>query len=138
MPQQSGLTANQTVLESPQYAALDSLTTPGAAEQNPIARFAEPVESQLKSGNSEEAEEELTKCWKAVIAKAAGSSHKEGAHSPLAALLVSLSQRRADEQKADSSFGEVHGMKVWRDLPTFGWQVRDAWNFGECAVDVGK
>ena len=38
-------------------------------------------------------------------------------------------QRRPILQKDDQTC-QVQGMAVWKDLPTFGWSVRDAWNLG--------
>lgn len=133
MPQQSGLVASSEIQQTPQYAALGGLTT-GAAEANPLQRFCDPVEQKLQSnGNTEDAEEELNKGWKAVIARAADTPHTEGGRSALAAFLVSLTQKRADGQQADSHYGVVQDMKVWQDLALLGWALRDAWNFGMTA-----
>lgn len=120
----SGLAASEEVQQTPQYAALEGLIT-GAAEANPLLRFCDSVEQRLQSDNASDAEEELHKGWRSVIARAAATSHTEGGRSALAAFLVSLTRKRAD-----SDYGVVQDMKVWQDLPMFGWQVRDAWNFG--------
>ncbi|KAM3416182.1 hypothetical protein BST61_g7789 [Cercospora zeina] len=134
MPQQSGLVANETVRQSPQFIALEGLLTTTVAEANPLQRFCDPVEQKLQSNandNADDVAEELNIGWKAIITKAAATPHEDnsGGRSALAAFLVSLSQKRADGQQPDSSYGTVHEMKVWQDLPTFGWSVRDAWNF---------
>lgn len=129
MQQKSGLAASAEVQQSPQYAALQGLTT-GAAEASPLQRFCDPVEKKLESKNASDAEEELYNGWVAVIARAAATSYTEGGRAALAAFLVSLTQKRADGQQANSDYGVVKDMKVWQDLPMFGWQVRDAWNFG--------
>lgn len=130
MPQKSGFAAPEKVQQSPQYAALEGLTT-GAAEASPLQRFCAPVEQKLQSSSpSDDVEGELYKGWIAVMSRAAATSYTEGGRSALAAFLVSLTQKRADGQQANSDYGVVHGMKVWQDLPLFGWQVRDAWNFG--------
>ena len=129
MPQKSGLVASAETQQTPQYAALAGLTT-GAADASPLPRFCDPVEKKLESNNASDAEEQLYNGWVAVIARAAATSHTEGGRSALAAFLVSLTQKRADGQQANSDYGVVKDMKVWQDLPMFGWQVRDAWNFG--------
>ncbi|PPJ50250.1 hypothetical protein CBER1_04877 [Cercospora berteroae] len=129
MPQKSGLVANETVRQSTQYSALEGLIT-NAAEASPLQRFCDPVEQKLQSNEApDEVEEELNIGWKAIITRAAATPHGESGRSALAAFLVSLSQKRADGQQPDSSYGTVQDMKVWQDLPTFGWAVRDAWNF---------
>lgn len=129
MPQKSGFAASEKVQQSPQYAALEGLTT-GAAEASPLQRFCAPVEQKLQSSSpSDDVEEELYRGWKAVISRAAATSYTEGGRSALVAFLVSLTQKRSDGEQANSDYGVVQGMKVWQDLPLFGWQVRDAWNF---------
>jgi hypothetical protein len=119
MPQADGLIATAEVQQSAPYAALRNLLTPGAAKQDVFSRFCGLVES---ASSVEDTEEQLYLTWKAVIAKAAETSYQDNRQSPLAALLVALTSRDRDAKGQD--------LKLWQDLPIFGQQVRDAWNFG--------
>ncbi|SMR48742.1 unnamed protein product [Zymoseptoria tritici ST99CH_3D1] len=127
MPQ-AGLGATQQLQQSKQYAALsDHLSSNPTALDKVIDHLSEPVESCVQSSaNSDEVDEHLTTTWKAIIAKAAETSFKDASSSKLVDVVMQM-QSRPDVKKDGSAF-QVEKMTLWKDLPTFGWQMRDAWN----------
>lgn len=131
MPQ-AGLGATQQLQQSKQYAALsDHLSSNPTALDKVIDHLSEPVESCVQSSaNSDEVDEHLTTTWKAIIAKAAETSFKDASSSKLVDVVMQM-QSRPDVKKDGSAF-QVEKMTLWKDLPTFGWQMRDAWNLGMC------
>lgn len=92
-------------------------------------RFCEPVEHQYAStGKADELEEQLITGWQALIARAAETSFKDLSMPKLVDFVTAL-QQRPDLEK-DGQKCNVQDMTIWKDLPLFGWQMRDAWNFG--------
>jgi hypothetical protein len=129
MPQ-AGLAASQQLQQSKQYAALnDHLSANTTAAIKVLDHLSEPVESCVQtSADSDEIDDLLTTTWKSIIAKAAETSFKDDNHSKLVEVVVGL-QSRSDVKKDGAAF-QVENMTLWKDLPTFGWQMREAWNLG--------
>lgn len=127
MPQ-AGLSASQQLKGSPQYSALSGVSSRTTATDI-TDRFCEPVEHKFASTQtSDELEEELITGWQAVIARAAETSFKDLSMPKLVEFVTAL-QQRPDLAK-DGQKCMIQDMAVWNDLPLFGWQMRDAWNFG--------
>jgi hypothetical protein len=130
---QAGLGASKKVQQSKQYAALsDHLSVNATALDIVLDHLSEPVESCVQtSANSDELDEILTTTWQCLIAKAAETSFKDANASKLVDVVIGLENR--PDVKKDGSSVRVENMTLWKDLPTFGWQMREAWNLGMVA-----
>jgi hypothetical protein len=71
-------------------------------------------------------EDEVYELWVLVVEKAQQSS---ASHATLVDILVHLS-RLDDAKSASGESIKLHDKQLWRDLPMFGWQIRDSWNVG--------
>lgn len=128
MPQ-AGLEGSNTVQQCSQYAALHDYVSGKSHTGAALDKFCEPAENEwMSTTNPEEVEEHLTLCWRSIISHAAQTSFRDEAQHKLANFVLSL-QQRPMLQKDDQTC-QVQGMTVWKDLPTFGWSIRDAWNLG--------
>ncbi|KAF2159395.1 hypothetical protein M409DRAFT_71062 [Zasmidium cellare ATCC 36951] len=126
MPQ-AGLEGSNTIQQSPQYAALSDYISNKIELNGALDKFSSPAENEWTSSTSaEEVEEQLTLSWRSIISQAAQTSFKDAAQQKLADFVVGLQQRPALQK--DGQTCQVQGTIVWKDLPTFGWSIRDAWN----------
>ncbi|KAK4502173.1 hypothetical protein PRZ48_005598 [Zasmidium cellare] len=126
MPQ-AGLEGSNSVQQSPQFAALSDYVSGKSDLNGALDAFAQPAEKEWTPSTSpEEVEEQLTLSWRSIISQAAQTSFKDAAQQKLADFVVAL-QQRPTVQKGDQTC-QVQGSTVWKDLPTFGWSIRDAWN----------
>jgi hypothetical protein len=124
----AGLTPTQEIVNSAQYKAL-------VQSQDAIEAFCKPVEGSLASSDdTSKAEDALGQAWKALIGLACQTPYTSSSQAGLVSFLLNL-QSRPDVEK-DGQVITVQDMAVWRDLPLFGWQMREAWNAGKCALPV--
>ncbi|CAK4030267.1 Hypothetical predicted protein [Lecanosticta acicola] len=94
---------------------------------NALDAFCEPIENKwMTTQDSGEVEEELNMSWRGLLSQAMNTSFKDPARQKLVDFVHSL--RKRPNLAKDGQVCEVQGMTVWRDLPTFGYKVRDAWN----------
>nr|POF14225.1 hypothetical protein CFP56_03249 [Quercus suber] len=123
----SGLQASQSILDSPAYKAVSQyIQSQDASSGDAQAAFCQPVEDSVTSSfQSSGAEDQLWQLWKGVISLAASTSD-DGAQQRLVDFVLSVAQR-PDVQQNDQ-VSQVQDMTLWRDLPIFGWQLRDSWN----------
>lgn len=129
MPQ-AGLEGSNTIKQCPQYAALSDYLSNKCDLDGALDAFCAPAENEwMSSTNAEEVEEQLTLGWRSIISQAAQTSFKDAAQQNLADFVIRLQQRPTLQK--DSKTCQVQGMTVWKDLPTFGWSIRDAWNLGK-------
>lgn len=128
MPQ-VGLTGSQQMQQTAQYAALSDLLSKKKELGDALDAFCKPAEDEYASTqDADEVEEHLNFSWKAIISQAAQLWFKDERQQKLVEFVREL-QKRSTLQKNGQTC-EVQGMTVWRDLPTFGWSLRDAWNLG--------
>lgn len=127
----SGLRASQRVLESKQYRALSQwLSGHSKSVGDALDSFCEPVEDRFfQTENASDAEAPLWTTWQAAIGEAAATSHTSPQRQKLVDFVVNLTSRPT-LSKGDS-LCQIDGMTVWRDLPVFGWELREAWNLGK-------
>lgn len=124
----SGLKPSDDVLQASQFTAVDGYVKNDDADLgDALNQFARPVEDQFQQ-NPDDVETTLTTAWKSIIAAGADEQWNWPKAQKLANFVLEL-QSRPDLEK-DGQACQVQGMTVWKDLPTFGWQLRDAWNFG--------
>lgn len=127
MPQ-AGLSGSQTVQQSKQHEAVRNFVSGATGLEAALEKFCGPAESEWKSSkDAEEVEEHLKISWQSIVAAAATTSFTEASQQKLVDFVMTL-QERSDVEK-DGQACQVQGMTMWKDLPTFGWQIRDAWNF---------
>lgn len=133
MPQ-AGLGASQHTKQSSQYTVLeDHLSGNVNTSEDVLNKFCEPVEKEVSSsGDAGEVEEHLNITWNAIISKAAETSFTDSSMSKLVELVTSL-QARQDTQRDSKAF-QLEDMTIWRDLPMFGRQMREAWNLGSSGI----
>jgi hypothetical protein len=126
----AGLSPTDDVRNSQAYAALAQYLSGQATVADTQDLFCGPVKDAYNaSGGSADVEDLLNQSWRAVITLAASSPHGNPAHRKLEDFLLSLQGRRDVEIENEQCV--VQGMTVWRDLPFFGWQLREAWNSSE-------
>ena len=53
-----------------------------------------------------------------------------GEQERLVEFLVALRGFQEKDEKGGRKVYEAESGKLWEDLPTFGWQARESWNFG--------
>lgn len=73
--------------------------------------------------NSEEVGKALTRMWKFVMDLAQDFPETQ---DKIVELLAEI--EKLPDLEHDGHTVIYHGMKVWSDLPTFGWEMRDRWN----------
>lgn len=123
------LIVSKEVQTSPQYAAVNdyAIQTTTSLDET-IDKFSGLVESKAASGDDEVLSEALNLSWKSITSLAADTAFTEPGMQRLVDFVLEL-QNRSDVE-VDGKARVVEGMKLWSDLPLFGWQMRDAWNFG--------
>lgn len=126
----AGLGASQHIKQSSQYAVLgDHLSGTAITSDNVISKLIEPVEKELSSsGDSEKVEEHLITLWQSIIARAAETPFTDPSMPKLVDLVMAL-QNKPDLQKDSKAF-QLDDLTLWRDLPMFGREMREAWNLG--------
>lgn len=131
-----GFGASQHTQQSSQYAVLtDYLSGNASTSEEILENLIGPVEKEVSSsGDLGKVEERLTTTWRSIVAKAAETPFTDPSISKLVDLVVAL-QNRPDVQKDNKAF-QVQEMTIWRDLPMFGWQMREAWNLGTSWIEV--
>lgn len=129
MPQ-AGLGASQHTKQSSQYAVLGEYQSGNVSTSASVLdKLSEPVEKEVSSSaDAGEVEEHLTTTWNSIISKAAETSFTDPSMPKLVDLVMAL-QSRPDLQKDSKAF-QLEDMTIWRDLPMFGRQMREAWNLG--------
>lgn len=91
--------------------------------------FCRPIEDKfMNTSRSEAVESLLLDAWSAVIAVASATAHSIESRQKLADFVIAL-EYRPTLMKGDQ-ICVLHGAKVWKDLPIFGLQMREAWNLG--------
>jgi uncharacterized protein (DUF1778 family) len=106
--------------QSPQARALQD-----AIDRKITTQEAADLLASLSLANGS-VEDEVYELWVLLVEKAQQSS---ASHATLVDILVHLSKLDDAKTEAGESI-ELHDMQLWRDLPMFGWQIRDSWNIG--------
>jgi hypothetical protein len=130
----SEFTANKVIQESTQYSIVNDYVIGQVSSQDEaLNKFCQHVETEAQSADEDDLEELLTVSWKAIISAAAGTPFTDAGMQKLVDFVLELGSRPDLEKDGKSCV--VHDMTLWKDLPTFGWQMRDAWNFGRSCTD---
>lgn len=104
------------------------------SREQALDAFCEPTEDKfMNTSKSEAVETPLQEAWTAVITVASATAHTSANRQKLADFVVAL-QYRPTLTKGEHTC-ELHGGKVWKDMPDFGMQMREAWNLGMRALD---
>ncbi|KAI6897194.1 hypothetical protein D0869_13368 [Hortaea werneckii] len=128
----SPLHPTEKVRSQPQYQLLSNLANGndgGASHESTLDAFCEPVETRYKqTTNPSDVEELLWPTWQCLIACAAATPHESSSEGQqkLVDLVLGLQHRPVLEKDGEVCY--VREGVVWRDLPVFGWQMREAWN----------
>ena len=124
--------------QNPQYQLLNAYAANNetANPESTLDAFCEPIENRYyeENTNASDVEDLLWPAWQCLIACAAATPHDSKGQQKLVELVLRVQQRPALEKKKKEEGGEVCHVQdgvVWRDLPVFGWQMREAWNAGE-------
>lgn len=115
------------VQQSPAYGAIPNYLANDEPLERALEAFCEPVESQnANHQDSDAVEEALWQCWRAVVATAACVPHTSEKRQKLVNFVLEV-QRRPSLSKAGQPC-VAQGGEVWKDLPIFGMEMREAWN----------
>lgn len=98
--------------------------------EDALEAFCRPVEDKfMNTSKSESVEPLLREACDTIISIASATTHTSENRQKLADFVVAL-QYRPTLMKGDS-ICRVNDAKVWKELPVFGMQMREAWNLGE-------
>lgn len=81
------------------------------------------AEAARPENSSERVEEEIYRMWNLVIDLAESFPETQ---DKVVELLAEI-EKLPDLERHGHTF-TYHGMTVWSDLPTFGWEMRERWN----------
>lgn len=127
-----GIEPDHDLKHSHEYRALTTyLSNKPQALDTALESFCKPTEESFMSSQSaSEVESQLWRVWKAVVAAATQTPHDSPAHQKLADFVLQLRNRPVLERQGKTC--RVWGESVvWKDLPIFGPEMREAWNEGE-------
>lgn len=126
-----GIEPDHHIKHSHEYRALTTFLSSkpqslGAA----IDSFCSPTEDIfMGSQNASEVEAQLWRAWKALVAAATQTPHDSPGRQKLADFVLEVRNRPALERQGKVC--KVWDAAVWKDLPIFGPQMREAWNEGK-------
>ena len=125
-----GLTSNNHIQDSPEYQAISTYLDNGSPQDKAIDTFCEPIEDHfMKTQNPEDIEPLLWRAWQSITTIAAETPHEsEQKRQKLSDLVIKIQARPVLESNGTTC--NVWDAAVWKDLPVFGAQVREAWNSG--------
>jgi len=125
-----GLTSNTKDQDSPEYQALSSYLKDAHQQDQALDAFCEPIEDHFtKAQPPEDVEPLLWRAWRSITTVAAGTPHDSDQRQRLADLVTNLQYRPTLESEGKTC--SVWDAVVWKDLPIFGAQMREAWNSGK-------
>lgn len=114
---------------TPQTESLKNYLNGTISYEEALDTFCGPVEDKfMNTAKSEAVESLLIDTWKTVIAFAEATPHASENRQKLADFVIAL-QYRPTLMKGEHTC-QLNGGKVWKDLPGFGMQMREAWNLG--------
>lgn len=123
------LRASQDIKSSSEYQALHKYLHGHIDASAAQEKFCEPVENQfMTSQNTDSLEGLLWMAWRAVTGIAAETPFESERRQKLADFIISLESRQTLQK--GGAVCKVWDQTVWKDLPVFGAQLRDEWNFG--------
>lgn len=135
-----GLSPSNEILHSKEFVALSKhLSGHHTSLGEALDAFCEPVEDKyMKTENPADVEGLLWKAWQAIVAVAASTPHTSPNRQKLVDFLLGLEHRPVLMKGGDVC--EIQGLKVWKDLPVLGWELRETWNFGtfRCMQSGGR
>lgn len=100
------------------------------SHEQALDAFCRPVEDKfMNTTKSEVVEPLLMEGWNTIISIASATPHTSANRQKLADFVVAL-QYRPTLMKGEHTC-QLHDAKVWKELPAFNIQMRDAWNMGE-------
>ncbi|WPH04972.1 Hypothetical protein R9X50_00787000 [Acrodontium crateriforme] len=119
-----GLTSISNIPES----KITSIATYNSQNNNTaLTNFCQPIEDKFQStDNDEHIEIELREAWKAVIEAAASTPHSSPQKQKIADFILDVQAQPAVEKDGEKC--TMHEMRLWTDLPLFGWVMREVWN----------
>jgi hypothetical protein len=131
-----GIEPDHDIKHSHEYRAL---TTYLSAKPQPLSTalesFCKPTEETFMSSQSaSEVESQLWRVWKTVVATATQTTHDSPGQQKLADFVLELRNRPVLERQGKVC--KVWDAVVWKDLPIFGPQMREAWNDGEFVFET--
>ena len=133
-----GLSPSQEVLDSPEYGVLTKyLAGDIQTEADALDAFCQPIENKyMQTANPPDVEGLLWRAWESVVAVAASTAYGSRNRQKLAdSFMLDLLYRPTLSK--DGQDCVVEGMTVWRDLPVFGWELREAWDLGSSSQPYG-
>ena len=117
------------VQQSPAYGAIPNYLANDEPLDQALDAFCEPVESEYLNNKDPAAiEEALWQCWRAVVATAASVPPTSDSRKRLVDFVLEVQKRR--DLSDNGKKCKVQGGEVWKDLPVFGMEMREAWNLG--------
>lgn len=129
-PHTKGMNISSQVADSEEYKALSShLANPSNIDAT-LKQFTNPIYQARKdpSSSTDDLDEHLRRSWNSILLLASQEPHSSPQQDTLATLLQSLPTHPSPTDAGGKEV-KVQGGKLWTDLPLFGQQVREAWNF---------
>lgn len=115
--------------DTPQNNNLTKYLNDRTSLEHALDAFCRSIENKFMiTRKSESVESLLLEAWAAVIAVASSTAHTSEKRQKFADFMIAL-QFRPTLMRGDETC-QLHGEKVWKGLPEFGMQMREAWNLG--------
>lgn len=125
----SRLGPSEEIKASPEFQALHGyvsghVSSLGSAQD----KFCQSVEDKfMNTENPSDVEESLWRAWRAVTGVAAQTPFDSEQNHKLVTMVVNLQTRPKLEKNGNTC--QISDAVVWKDLPLFGMQMRESWNF---------
>lgn len=110
--------------EDEPVAVLDAVAR---RDGTPVARQVEAFHGAV-TGRMDKVNDVLYESWNRVFDLAQDTP--PGEQDRLVEFLLRLKGHQDKDEKGEAKVYETENGKLWADLPTFGWEARERWNFG--------
>ena len=96
-------------------------------DEKPVSQHVEAFHKAV-TGRIDKVNDVLWESWNRIFDLAEETSPNE--QDRLVEFLLRLKGHQDKDEKGEAKVYETENGKLWGDLPTFGWEARERWNFG--------
>lgn len=96
-------------------------------DEKPVSQHVETFHSAV-TGRMEQVDDVLWESWNRIFDLA--EETPPGKQDRLVEFLLRLKGHQDKDEKGEARVYDTENGKLWGDLPKFGWEARDRWNFG--------
>ena len=114
------------VTQREEYKIFSSHIANSDSTETTLEQFSNYTNSSL---SNDKLETHLRETWNSILHIASQKPHSSEQQDSLVKLLQALITRAHPLKDSNGKAVEIDGSKVWQDLPLFGQQVRECWNF---------